>query len=86
MPRPPDLVSNTTGPDPLQGSVTTTSFAGLWYSRVDNKSQPQIFIEDMSSCDMPRLQPRTVMRVPPDEGPDFGESPVISGARLEEST
>lgn len=86
MPRPPDLVSNTTGPEPLQSSVTTTSFAGLWYSRVESKSQPQRVIDTMSSWDMPRLQPRTVIRVPPDEGPVFGESPVISGARLEEST
>ena len=85
-PRPPDLVCSTTGPEPLQASVTTTSLAGLWYSRVESNSQPQILIDTMSSRDKPRLQPRTVMRVPPEEGPDFGDSPVISGVWLEEST
>lgn len=40
----------------------------------------------MSSFDLPRLHPRTVIRVPPDEGPDLGEIPVISGALLEDNT
>lgn len=86
VPRPPDVVSNTTGPDPTHGFVTTTSFAGLWYSRVGKRSQPLILIEHMSSFDLPRLHPRTVILVPPDVGPDLGESPVISGALLEDKT
>lgn len=86
VPRPPDLVCNTTGPEPFQAFVTTTSLAGLWYSSVEYRSQPQTVIYAISSFEVPRLQPRTVIRVPPDEGPDFGESPVISGARLADST
>lgn len=45
-----------------------------------------MLIEAMSSFDLPRLHPRTVILVPPDEGPDLGESPVISGALLEDRT
>ncbi|KAJ7384567.1 hypothetical protein OS493_021198 [Desmophyllum pertusum] len=63
------------GPEPFQGFVTTKSFAGLWYSRVGHRSQPQRLIEAISSFDIPRLQPRTVIRVPPDEGTGFGRKP-----------
>lgn len=86
VPRPPDLVSSTTGPEPVQGFVVTTSFAGLWYSRVEYKSHPQILIETMSSFDLPRLHPRTVILVPPQASPDLGDSPVISGVLLDERT
>ena len=86
VPRPPELVSSTTGPEPAQGFVDTTSFAGLWYSRVEYKSHPQILTETMSSFDLPRLHPRTVILVPPEAGPDLGDSPVISGVLLDERT
>ena len=66
--------------------MTTTNLAGLWYSRVAKRSQPPTAIETMSSLDLPKLHPRTVIRVPPDEGPALGEIPVISGALLEDNT